>query len=233
MFKFAVTLSLLPLLVAGQYNYPPPAPAPAQSSPAAAAAAPSAPASSSTQVNIDVGAGGNFIFKPANVTAANGTLVTFFFPDGAIPHSVTQSSFADPCTPLASGFDSGLQNSKQFTINITNDATPIWFFCKAPTHCGTGMVGSINAPATGNTFDNFQAAAVKIGANEVTIQDSGFASGGVGALATASPAATVSASPSTSSGSSPSGGSGSDATTLVVSSSMGLVALLAGLTLFA
>lgn len=45
----------------------------------------------------------------------------------------------------------------------------IWFFCKSPTHCGLGMVGSINAPATGNTFDNFQAAAVKIGSNEVTV----------------------------------------------------------------
>lgn len=29
---------------------------------------------------IDVGADGNFVFNPANVTASNGTLVTFFFP---------------------------------------------------------------------------------------------------------------------------------------------------------
>ena len=42
-------------------------------------------------------------------------------------HSVTQSSFAAPCTYLAAangssgGFDSGIQTSKQFTIQITND----------------------------------------------------------------------------------------------------------------
>jgi hypothetical protein len=31
------------------------------------------------------------------------------------------------------------------------------------------MVGSINAPTTGNTFDAFKAAAVKIGGSEVTV----------------------------------------------------------------
>ena len=31
-------------------------------------------------LQIDVGAGGNFVFNPANVTAPNGTLITFFFP---------------------------------------------------------------------------------------------------------------------------------------------------------
>jgi len=37
------------------------------------------------------------------------------------PHSVTQGSFANPCVYLAGGFDSGLQNSKEFSITITND----------------------------------------------------------------------------------------------------------------
>ena len=31
-------------------------------------------------LQIDVGAGGNFVLRPANVTASNGTLITFFFP---------------------------------------------------------------------------------------------------------------------------------------------------------
>jgi hypothetical protein len=85
------------------------------------------------------------------------------------PHSVTQSTFANPCTYLAAGngsaagFDSGLQTGTQFTITITNDqerkptfplpslffsfivylilVTAIWFFCKFPEHCGLGMVG--------------------------------------------------------------------------------------------
>ena len=49
--------------------------------------------------------------------------------DSDIPHSVTQSSFADPCTALTAqngsgpGFDSGLQTNKQFSITITDDST--------------------------------------------------------------------------------------------------------------
>lgn len=44
---------------------------------------------------------------------------------GSLPHSVTQGSFANPCVYLngtsGTGFDSGLQAGKQFTIRITND----------------------------------------------------------------------------------------------------------------
>lgn len=48
---------------------------------------------------------------------------------GDIPHSVTQSSFQEPCTYLTAnssagtgaGFDSGLTNAVQFTINVTDD----------------------------------------------------------------------------------------------------------------
>jgi hypothetical protein len=84
-----------------------------------------------------------------------------------VSHSVTQSSFADPCTHLAAangsgpGFDSGLQKTVQFTIKITDDSKredrlafarqfssltlpfflAIWFHCKQGTHCGQGMVG--------------------------------------------------------------------------------------------
>lgn len=85
-----------------------------------------------------------------------------------VAHSVTQSTFAAPCTYLAAangssgGFDSGLQNTaKQFTVTIENDqerkptlpssslclrsllilTTAVWFFCKSLQHCGNGMVG--------------------------------------------------------------------------------------------
>ncbi len=44
---------------------------------------------------------------------------------GSLPHSVTQGSFQNPCVYLSgtggTGFDSGLQTGKQFTIRITND----------------------------------------------------------------------------------------------------------------
>ena len=85
------------------------------------------------------------MYNPSNFTASNGTDVTFIFPSyelhlyflfvtlmhalcrGSLPHSVTQGSFANPCVYLngtggtGTGFDSGLQTNKQFTIRITND----------------------------------------------------------------------------------------------------------------
>ncbi|KAI0646840.1 hypothetical protein C8Q79DRAFT_590734 [Trametes meyenii] len=185
-----------------------------------------APPDRSTALQIDVAAGGNFVFSPANVTASNGTLITFFFPNNGLPHSVTQGDFNSPCEPIApqngvSGFDSGLQQGVQFTLNVTNDQIPIYFFCKEPTHCGLGMVGSINAPSTGNTHDAWQAAALKVGGSEKTLQDNGPVTGGIGAVATATPSA--------SGGSSGSSGSGNGASGLSVSSAAALAGLVAAL----
>ncbi|PAV20249.1 extracellular serine-rich [Pyrrhoderma noxium] len=110
-----------------------------------------------------------FFFSPANVTANEGDVVMFTFSGVPGNHSITQSSFESPCDPLGNGFDSGnifIPDTKggfpTWNLTITNTSTPIWFFCKqlAPQpHCDVGMVGSINAPSTGNTFDAFQAAA--------------------------------------------------------------------------
>lgn len=78
-------------------------------------------------------------------------------------HTVTQSSFKDPCHPLSSGgFFSGFvptmdsPSGTTFTITVT-DTKPIWFYCSQTkgAHCQAGMVGAINAPATGNTLDAF------------------------------------------------------------------------------
>ncbi|KAJ7489936.1 hypothetical protein B0H11DRAFT_2229443 [Mycena galericulata] len=189
---------------AAAQNYGGPPSVPTTTAPAAVAI-PSAPPSTTGQVNINVAPNGNFVFSPNNVTASNGTNVTFWFPASAVTHSVTQSSFAEPCTYLAAsannsaGFDSGLTSADQFTITITDDTKPIWFHCKQVTHCGSGMVGSINAPANGtNTFTAFQAAAVKIGSSEVTETDHGPVTGGFNAVATAAPSNTgVGATPST------------------------------------
>ncbi|KAK0483382.1 Cupredoxin [Armillaria novae-zelandiae] len=215
---YLISTLLLSSLASAQYGGGGAAPpATTSSSAAAAAAVPSAPADTTGHVNIDVAFNNGFVFHPANVTASNGTLVTFYFPNNGLTHSVTQSSFADPCTFLAAngsssgGFDSGLTAGTQFTVNITDDTQPIWFHCKQVDHCGMGMVGSVNAPASGNTFDSFQAAAMKIGSNEATEQDKGAVTGGVNGIATAAPA-TMSAS-ATSSGS----GSSSSAVRLIAS----------------
>lgn len=73
-----------------------------------------------------------------------------------------QSSFDDPCHPLKDGFSSGFiptevsPSGVLFDI-VIEDTKPIWFYCAqtAKTHCQAGMVGSINAPATGNTLEAF------------------------------------------------------------------------------
>jgi len=176
------------------------------------------------------------VYSPSNFTASNGTIVTFIFITG--PHSVTQGSFADPCVYLAAqggnpaGFDSGLQTGKQFSIQITNDQEPIYFFCKEDGHCGLGMVGAINAPTTGNTYAAFQAAAKALGSNEIPLSDSGPVTGGVGAVATATPVSTTTSSSGsgTSKGSSATSSS-SSSRRLVADGFFALFAAALGLTL--
>jgi len=204
------TLALIfaPVALAGPQVYGPPADGSTPSSTSAAAVpSPSIPG----QHIIQVFPGGNFVFQPANITAQINETVTFLYPANPIAHSVTQSSFDSPCNLLNEngggplGFDSGLQQDAQFSLVITNASQPIWFFCKQfgpPSHCGSGMVGAINAPATGpNTFDNYQAAAKKLGGAQAQDTHSGGLVG-VGASATAS------AEPASTSGSSGSGGAG-------------------------
>ncbi|TFK26406.1 hypothetical protein FA15DRAFT_293332 [Coprinopsis marcescibilis] len=146
----------------------------------------SAPVRDSDHVNIDVATDGQLTFSPSSVTAPVGKLVTFFFPPGSV-HSVTQSTFAAPCTYLAAasgnpgGFDSGLQTAgMKYTINITS-TDPIYFYCKSADHCSQGMVGVINSPR----FDDFQAAAREA---EVSQQPSGGPiAGGVSAIGMGDP----------------------------------------------
>ncbi|KAF7313250.1 putative Cupredoxin [Mycena kentingensis (nom. inval.)] len=148
--------------------------------------------------SISVGENG-LTFTPSNISAAIGDTVTFTFHPKA--HSVTQSSFSNPCKPLANtsltgqvGFDSGLMPVAQdatelpkFTITI-NDTAPIWGYCKQqgpPVHCSQGMVFSISAVESGpNNFAAFQALA-KAGSSASSDSPSG--SGGSG-TASGSPA---------------------------------------------
>jgi hypothetical protein len=141
------------------------------------AAAPPAVTATSSPFKVSVGADG-LTYTPSNIIAEVGTLIEFdFFPKVCSPsrffdiwfltlpqnHTVTQSSFKDPCHPLSTGgFFSGFvptmisPSGTTFTITV-NDAKPIWFYCSQTvgTHCQKGMVGAINAPATGNTLDAF------------------------------------------------------------------------------
>ncbi|KAF8510224.1 Cupredoxin [Hysterangium stoloniferum] len=179
LFLFAL---LVPSLVSGQdYGY---GGSPATTS---AAAAPSAAAGG--QLTVSVGQGG-LLFTPSAVNASVGDVVVFQFVSNV--HSVTQSSFAAPCSPLQGGFNSGLMAANtNFTLAITA-TSPIYVYCEQTTplpHCGMGMVFTINAPSQDNTTA-FVAAAKALVSSEPS-QTGSPASSGVGAVATA-PAAKAS-----------------------------------------
>ncbi|KAJ7625319.1 Cupredoxin [Mycena polygramma] len=152
-------------------------------------------------IQVQVGANGT-TYTPNSVTAAQGDNIVFQFVAGN--HSVTQSSFAAPCTYLSpSGVDSGFQlvaagatQVPQWSFTVNNASAPLWFFCAQTTHCQKGMVFSVNAPTTGKTFASFQTAAMATtssvpGPGNVTASSSGSASGSAsaaGASGSAAPA---------------------------------------------
>jgi len=137
----------------------------------AAPAASSAPALSNNH-QVVVGGTGKLFFTPSNITAKAGDTVTFQFQQKN--HTVTQSSFANPCKSLSStstsgqsGFDSGFMpvadtvttGFPTYTVQI-NDTTPIWAFCAQANHCTSGMVFAVNTVESGpNNFDAFKAKA--------------------------------------------------------------------------
>ena len=64
------------------------------------------------------------------MSASNGTVITFVFDTPGTNHTVAQSSFANPCEPIANGFDSGYTPGPAnagdppatWNLTITNDA---------------------------------------------------------------------------------------------------------------
>ncbi|KAJ7869923.1 hypothetical protein B0H14DRAFT_3440402 [Mycena olivaceomarginata] len=130
--------------------------------------------------------GGVTVFTPSQITAKNNDIISFQFSGVPGNHSVTQSSFGNPCEPLDKGFDSGwvsvpqnLSSVPEWNLTITNDAAPIWFF----PHCNLGMVGVINVQAGKNSFSDFLASA----SAAPTVGQAEGAFVGVGASATGAP----------------------------------------------
>lgn len=101
-------------------------------------------------------ANNSLVYTPNNIKANPGEMVQFQFVAGN--HTVTQSTFDQPCTPISTimsnvtGFHSGYQPaaaSQQsgmiptYTVMI-NDSKPIWLYCAQGKHCQSGMVMVIN-----------------------------------------------------------------------------------------
>ncbi|KAF4622176.1 hypothetical protein D9613_009644 [Agrocybe pediades] len=150
-------------------------------------------------VAVEVGgvhAAPGFLFNPNVIRGRTGDIISFQFTGVPGNHSVTQSSFDDPCNPLPGGFDSGnvFINSTEattpiFNLTITDDTKPIYFFCKQlnPTpHCGQGMVGAINPLASENDFDQFQSVAKAVGTLTASVGQGEGGLIGIGAFAAAS-----------------------------------------------
>jgi plastocyanin len=128
---------------------------------------------SAANITVTVGARkdgtSGLFFDPQQITAQKGDIVNFEFRGGN--HTVTQSSFANPCAwqfntaTNQNGFNSGFvpysNTSGQvgvYSLGVTNADSPIWFFCGRPPHCKNGMYGAINPPTSGNrTFEQFAA----------------------------------------------------------------------------
>jgi hypothetical protein len=121
---------------------------------------------SAVDIPVTVGDGGALVFNPTSVTAAVGDTISFQF--RAKNHTVTQSTFASPCTLKSEGIDSGFQavaagatEFPSWSITIDDISTPLWFYCKQKSpanHCQAGMVFAVN-PTTDQSFDAFLAAA--------------------------------------------------------------------------
>ncbi|KDQ10322.1 hypothetical protein BOTBODRAFT_178339 [Botryobasidium botryosum FD-172 SS1] len=129
-------------------------------------------ASAWQQHRVTVGPNAQLIYDPPFISADIGDKVIFSFRQKN--HTVTQSSFQSPCTPLLGpdgvtviAFNSGfnpvgadvVDNFPEVSLTVlTTD--PLWFHCEQTGHCAQGMVFAINPPADGNTFDKFKAAAL-------------------------------------------------------------------------
>jgi len=149
---------------------------------------------SAATFNVTVGDGG-LVFNPNQVTAVQGDVINFEFHPAN--HTLTQSTFATPCTAMAGGVDSGFQpvSATQTTFPVFSfqvmQVTPLWFFCAQTTHCQKGMVFALNVNATSpNTFAKFQSNATGGAANTTTPAAAAGSGYGSSAAGSAAPAAT-------------------------------------------
>ncbi|KAI1869573.1 hypothetical protein JX265_006663 [Neoarthrinium moseri] len=100
-------------------------------------------------------ANNSLIFTPDNIKAPAGDMIQFQFRAGN--HSVAQSTFDAPCSPISqhtnqTGVFSGFQPVAAsqamgmvptWTIMVQN-TNPMWFYCATGKHCQAGMVMVVN-----------------------------------------------------------------------------------------
>ncbi|EAU88846.1 hypothetical protein CC1G_01219 [Coprinopsis cinerea okayama7 len=136
-------------------------------------------AARAADIAVSVGANG-LLFEPTSVEAEVGDVVVFtFYPKN---HTVTQSTFDEPCTPAPNGAHSGFRfleavdeaAPEVWRFSVENTSAT-WFYCaqEAPVnHCNSGMVFAIN-PTEERTFEAFAAAAESATAGPLPAEPSG------------------------------------------------------------
>ncbi|KAL8666177.1 MAG: hypothetical protein Q9202_001684 [Teloschistes flavicans] len=117
---------------------------------------------------VTVGGDAGLVFSPNTINAAPGDMVHFTFMSQN--HTLTQSSFPQPCVKMQGGVDSGFLPNPNNTISPpptymfqVKDTKPSWFYCKQKkpaVHCGKGMTFSIN-PTADKTQAMFMAMAIQ------------------------------------------------------------------------
>lgn len=158
-----------------------------------------------------VGDNSTLTFSPSSVQAAQGDSVIFEF--RSKNHSVTQSTFANPCSLMTTpktGVDSGFQATSnttttfaQWKITIDNATAPLWFFCaqtNPKNHCQAGMVFAVN-PTADKSFNAYLQNAMNSANSTAPGASTGSSSAG-GASATVAGASSAGASSATVAGAS-------------------------------
>ncbi|KAH8900768.1 Cupredoxin, partial [Thozetella sp. PMI_491] len=120
---------------------------------------------------VQVGTSSALTYTPNNINVGVGDMVQFQFLGGN--HTVTQSTFDQPCQPIGlhitgvTGIHSGFMfvaaagSIPTYTIQI-NNTTPIWIYCAQAKHCESGMAMVINENTATNatrSLDNYKALA--------------------------------------------------------------------------
>jgi plastocyanin len=150
------------------------------------------PFASAAVYDVQVGPNGKFEFQPPAIGAQVGDQVVFHF--NPKNHSVTQSSFGNPCGPMQGGLDSGFipvpqnqtDNLPTFSVTV-HDTNPIWMYCgqgggTPNSHCGAGMVFAINCGLDHepNSYGNFHKAALDYGASVGVVGAAAYGGGAYG-----------------------------------------------------
>ncbi|OCH90589.1 hypothetical protein OBBRIDRAFT_793143 [Obba rivulosa] len=153
---------------------------------------------------------GSLVFQPQEVHAELGDAVIFNFTLGN--HTATESSFAQPCTPInesitpMNGFDSNFRLAGNGSnpsilpvpILIQNVNTTFWFY--DVNTCGEGGVGVINAnDSSTETLAGFVRNAIRLNGTNATSSSAAPSSTGGSVSGSSTSSSSSSANPSTTS----------------------------------